>query len=305
MPKLKSERHHWWPRCVSRRWSAADGKIGWIKPDGTEIRVPPDQLGLINNGHHVKLASDTADSTPWDFSFEKEFNAADNHFPSLITWLESLERKSPESSEPASRYLAQPATDEQLCAFTESVVSLAVRSPATREASVAFAEDLRGPLASSERNALTGLNMRNYQRTIADSIGANAKFAVLFSPKKEFIYGDGFFHNLKALTVAPRKPKLLVPITPSMSVIISKPRSFMASPRLSTIVLRESEVDQCNHAIQAYSCRALFYRSERPLIDDVFRKGEHLEYAHTNNPIDKLISGLPGVVPNFTASDRE
>ncbi|NVM93289.1 hypothetical protein FHT32_006986 [Variovorax sp. SG517] len=253
----------------------------------------------------MKLASDTADSTPWDFSFEKEFDAADNHFPPLITWLESLERRSPDCSEPTSRYLAQPATDEQLRAITESVVSLAARSPATREASVAFAEDLRGPLASSERNALIGLSMRNYQRTFADSIGSNAKFAVLFSPKKEFIYGDGFFHNLKAPTVAPRNPKLLVPITPSMSVIISKPRSFTAIPRLSTIVLRELEVDQCNHAIQVYSCKALFYRSERPLVNEFFRKGEHLEYARTDNPIDELIGGLPGVTPDFRVSNPE
>ena len=30
MPKLKSERHHWWPRCVSAHWAAEDGTTGWF-----------------------------------------------------------------------------------------------------------------------------------------------------------------------------------------------------------------------------------------------------------------------------------
>src|SRR5216117_1802369 len=195
MPKLKSERHHWWPRCVSGRWAAEDGTTGWIKPDGSCIRVPPKELGLIGNAHHIKLGRHPGDSTDWDTSFEDEFDAADCNFPAVISWLESLKHEFMLHRELRERFLAQSASDDQLRLLTECVVSLAVRSPMNREASVSLAEHLRGPIPNPKRNALIGANMRRSQRLIADSIGANGKFAVLFSLGTEFIFGDGFFHN--------------------------------------------------------------------------------------------------------------
>lgn len=303
MSKLKSERHHWWPRCVSRLWAADDGTTGWIKPDGSLIRVPPDRLGMIGNGHHIKLGRIPGDFTDWDSTFEKEFDAADNSFPSVISWLGSLDRKFRVDCDFRDRFLAQPATDEQLRSLTESVVSLAVRSPMNREASVAVAEHLRGPLSPPERNALIGLNMRSSQRIIADTIGVNGKFAILFSSGREFIFGDGFFHNVKAVVNPPLNPKILVPITPTMSVIVSRPMSFTVQPRLSTIILTDEEVDQCNHAVQVYSREALFFRAEKPTLDEAFRCGQHLEYDHPDNPIDNLIRGIPGVPPRDKSLD--
>jgi hypothetical protein len=72
MPKLKSARHHWWPRCVSRLWADEDGTTGWIKTDGSVIRIPPDKLGMIGNGHHIKLGRNPGEMTDWDSSFENE-----------------------------------------------------------------------------------------------------------------------------------------------------------------------------------------------------------------------------------------
>jgi hypothetical protein len=65
-----------------------------------------------------------------------------------------------------------------------------------REASVAVADLVSGVMPTRERNNIIGLNMRTSQRIIADAIGTNAKFAVLFSNSKEFICGDGFFTTL-------------------------------------------------------------------------------------------------------------
>jgi hypothetical protein len=83
MPKLKSERHHWWPRCVSRHWAANDGTTGWIKPDDSEKRIPPAKLGMIGNGHHIKLGRTPGEVTGWDTSFEDEFDVSGqpNHLP--------------------------------------------------------------------------------------------------------------------------------------------------------------------------------------------------------------------------------
>jgi len=303
MPNLKSARHHWWPRCVSARWAADDGTTGWIKPDSTCIRVPPKELGLIGNAHHIKLGRNSGEPTDWDISFESEFDAADRNFPAVISWLESLTREFMPDRELRSRFLSQPADEDQLRLLTECVVSLAVRGPMNREASAALAERLRGAIPSQERNALIGANMRNSQRLIADSIGANGKFAVLFSHGREFIYGDGFFHNVRAIVNSPIGPKMLAPITPSLSVIVTRPMSFTVQPQLSTIVLSDAEVDRCNHAVQVYSRRALYFRSDKPTVEDVFACDKHLEYSRPDNPIDNLICAIPGVPPRDRSLD--
>lgn len=295
MPKLKSERHHWWPRCVSRHWAANDGTTGWIKPDDSEKRIPPDKLGMIGNGHHIKLGRTPGEVTGWDTSFEDEFEAADSGFPALIAWLDGLERRGIAGADLRERFVSQEVSDDQLRALTECAVSLAVRGPLNREASVSLAEHLRGALPEAERNALIGMNMQRSQRLIADCIGSRGKFAVLYSAGREFIYGDGFFHNVKGVVNPPMAPKIFVPITPLVSVMVSRPTTFAIEPRLVTIVLTDDEVDRCNHAVQVYSRDALFYRNDRPTLDDSFKRGEHLAYASPDNPIDSLFDALPGV----------
>ncbi|WP_226488986.1 DUF4238 domain-containing protein [Pseudomonas sp. B20] len=303
MMRLKSERHHWWPRCVSKHWADSKGFVHRITPDGTSIRVPPAQLGMIGNGHHIKLGRNPADSTPWDTSFEREFDLADSTFPSVITWLNNLQIKKMLGRELRARFVPQPSTDDQLKTLTECVVSLAVRSPRNREAAVSVAENLRGKLPSHERNALIGLNMRQSQRIISDSIGSRAKFCVLFSSGKEFIYGDGLFDNVAGSVNPPHSPKIIAPITPMISVIISRPTSYSPEPRLSTFVLSDEEVQNCNHAIQVYSKGALFYRSEKPILIDAFTNGQHLIYSHPDNPMDTLIEGIPGISPRNRSLD--
>jgi hypothetical protein len=277
MAKLKSALHHWWPRCVSSHWAAEDATTGWLKPDGTCRRVPPRHLGVLRNAHHIKLG-ERGTSTPWDRSFEDEFDAADSQFPAVISWLKSLSRQFITEPHVQDRFLSQPAADDQLRRLTECIVSLAVRSPMNREASVAFAEHLRWPLENPQRDSLIGANMRNSQRVASDSIGSNAKFAVLFSGGKEFIFGDGFFHNLTAVVNRPQFPTIVAPITPNISVIVTRPMSYMVEPRLSTIVLSETEVDVCNHAVQVYARNALYFRHDQPLIDTAFAQAEHLQW---------------------------
>lgn len=291
---MKSERHHWWPLCVSSHWTDSDGTVGWIKPDGSYIRVQPKNLAVIGNGHHIKLRR--GEPTPWDSSFEKEFELADNSFSSVITWLSSLRSEVVRALDLRERFVPQTATDEQLQLLTECVVSLAVRSPMNREASVALAEDMRsGRIINPERDVLIGLNMRNSQRVVADTIGARAKFAVLISSGREFIFGDGFFHNIQAVANPPIAPKMVAPITPTVSVAVFRPTSFSTEPRLSTIVLSDAEVEACNHAAQVYSRKALFFRTTKPTIEDVFVRGEHRVYSDPHNPMDNLLSSIPGV----------
>ncbi|MCM5679977.1 hypothetical protein M8A51_10575 [Schlegelella sp. S2-27] len=77
--------------------------------------------------------------------------------------------------------------------------------------------------ATSERNALIGLNMRNSHRVIADSIKSRGKFVAVYSQGREFVFGDGFFHNVKNVQNVLWSPELFVPITPHVSVLVCRP----------------------------------------------------------------------------------
>ena len=304
MKKLKSERHHWWPECVSRHWAAEDGRTGWLKPDGSVVRVPPANLGVIGNGHHIKMGGD-GEPSPWDQSFERVFDRADSGFPDLIRWLEELERRPVRDvAELRQRFVANQCTDQHLLLMTECAVSLAVRGPMNREASVALAEKIQGRLRSAERNAIIGLNMRNSQRIIADSIGSQGKFVAVYTQGKEFVFGDGFFHTVRNAQMAPTWPKMFVPITPRISIIVCRPSRYMVEPRLTTLVLDDHEVDICNHATQVYSKNAIYFRSQQPALHEAFRSAQHLCFEHPGNPIDSLIHSIPGVAARRTFFDH-
>lgn len=295
MTTLKSERHHWWPECVSRHWAAADGTTGWLKSDGSCIRIRPDNLGVIGNGHHIKMGKDGGPS-PWDQSFERVFDKADSSFPKVIKWLEGLPRSLvPYDDNKNQRFMAQICADEELIALTECVVSLAVRGPMNRAASVGLADKLRGPIASPERNVLIGVNMRNSQRIVADSIGARAKFVAVYSPEREFIFGDGFFHNVGNAQMAPQSPKLFAPITPNIAVLICRPSQYTPEPKLFTLVLGDKEADACNQAVQVYAKNAIYFRSQQPLPIANFLSDIHQRYSDLSNPIDNIIRTVPGI----------
>ncbi|CAI1722105.1 Uncharacterised protein [Serratia quinivorans] len=295
MKKLKTERHHWWPRCVSKHWANDEGFTNRLTPDLATNKIPPAQLGMIGNGHHIKLSRIPGEPSPWDQSFEKTFDLADNNFPKVIEWMNNLSRKDLPNLQLTERFQAHHSTEEQLKILTECVVSLVIRSPRNREASVSVAEWLRGAIPKAEREGIIVLNMRDTQRMVSDHIGSSGKFAVLFSTEKEFIFGDGFYHSFTAPANPPISPMILAPITPNISVIIYRPTSYSVEPRLSTLVLNDEEVTMCNHAVQVYSCNNIFFKSEMPLIkDDAFTCGTHCQYDIFDNPVEQLIRSIPG-----------
>lgn len=303
MKRLKSERHHRWPECVSRHWAAEDGTTGWLKPDGSCLRIPPGNLGVIGNGHIIKLGA-AGEPSPWDQTFERVFDKADTHFPHLIEWLQEFPRKVVDGERDLrGRFIPQTSTDDQLALMTECAVSLAVRGPMNREASVAVAEHVRGPIPTAERNVLIGLNMRNSHRLIADSVGSRGKFVAVYSQGREFIFGDGFFHNVGNAQMAPHNPKMLVPITPHIAILVCRPSSYTVEPKMFTLVLDDQEVDICNHAVQVYSKSAIYFKSKVPALSEDYRCGRHLRFSHPGNPIDSLIESIPGVSPRNQSFD--
>lgn len=304
MAKVKSERHHWWPECVSQYWADAEGGVHWLLPDGEVRRSTPNNFGVIGNGHLIKLGDDPGVGSCWDTSFEAEFQTADNNFPRIIEWLNSLDHCAPPFDRPiGSRILPQPVEDEQFSALIECVVSLAARSPMHRERGVALAEHLRGPLPERERNSLIGANIQRTLRNAVRNLGGRGKAMVIFSPEREFIFGDGFFQNLTVQGEHWHHPKILAPLTPWMSVLFTRPMSYGLEPRLVTLVASPQETDGLNDTVQVYARNALFYRSERPTVGEAFTCGKHRVFKGHRNPVDFLIHEIPGVSPRDNRLD--
>jgi hypothetical protein len=304
MSKLKSERHHWWPVAVSEQWVDHEGCVHWLLPTGEVRRVRPKNLAVISNGHHIKLGRKPGEETPWDQSFEQVFQRADDSFPVVIDWLDGLAREGRLDAPLTGRFLAQDADDSMLSLLMEGLVSLAVRSPRNREAAVSLAEHYRGALPQAERNALIGVNIQHAQTAITRALGTRGKFAVIYSPHREFVFGDGFFHTFSSEVMAMHYPKIFVPLTPTMSVLFVRPLRYMTNPKLMTLVVSSDEAAALNAAVQVYASQALFYRTEAPVVIDAFRAAKHLRFASADNPIDRLIDAIPGVPPRDTSMDE-
>ncbi len=297
MPKHKSARHHWWPECVSKKWADQKGGVHRISPDGNVIRAKPSAFGVIGNAHLIKVDHRNNKPSPWDESFEKEFDRADNEFPQLVEWMESIPRPERATGGPLhSRFKARAAPQDQLEKLAECLVSLAVRSPLNRNAAASLAEHLRGPLPERERNALIGMNMRATHREVVLRLGSHAKFVLIYSPDREFIFGDGFFHNVRSpANSSIFSPKIIAPITPHLAAALTRPMSYMVEPKLVTFVATAEDALHFNHAVQVYSKNEIFFRSEQPELVDAFKRHEHLAYSHPDNPMDNFLRAIPGV----------
>ena len=293
MAVLKSARHHWWPKSVSRHWADSRGFVKRLAPDGMVNCAPPKEFGAIGNGHHIRLSDDSA--TDWDESFEDRFQQADNAFNDIIDWLSSLQYSVSKNGTPhRTRFDPVDAPEKRLRTLIECLVSLAVRSPMTREAAVSLAEQLRGPLNGRERDAIIGLNLRNYQRAVVDSVGTRGKFVALFSSNREFIFGDGFFHNLTSPPTPPMAPRILAPLTPELSILYVMPSLYKIEPRMMTMVLTDSETEFLNRTVQVYSRQELFFRSQPPHMTEAYNQAQHLCYAARDHWIEQLIRDIPG-----------
>ena len=189
---LKPERHHWWPECVSEFWKNDEGCVHWLRPNGKIVQSPPKNFGVIGNGHQIRLGTAPGETTIWDESFERDFQRADDNFPTVIRWLQELERwNHPSRTRMTDRFVPVSVEDERLSMLAESMISLAVRSPMNREAAVSVAEYYRGPLPERERNTLITMNMRHSHKEAVKQIGIRGKFVAIYSPARARRLADG------------------------------------------------------------------------------------------------------------------
>ena len=250
------------------------------------------------NGHHIKLAQNAEEFCPWDENFEAEFQSADAKFPFVLDWIETLDRCGPPFDAPiVKRITPIDVTADQTGDLLECAISLAVRSPRYRETAVALAEEMRGPIPKRERNALIGANIRFAQRNAVRNIRLGGKAMLIFSPEREFIFGDGFFHNLPIQGEHWHHPKIFAPLTPSMAVLFVRPTQYRQLPRLVTLMASPEEVDELNFSTRVYARNALFYRTEKPNVGEEFTCAKHQVFADHRHAINELCYKIPGVPP--------
>ncbi|QEN85955.1 hypothetical protein FZC33_06970 [Labrys sp. KNU-23] len=145
--------------------------------------------------------------------------------------------------------------------------------------------------------------MHDMHRRAVQAFGVRGKATAIFSPEQEFIFGDGFYHNLTSPGTVPTSPYILAPLTPRLAVLYAIPAQYAAEPRISTLVVVADEAEALNRVVQTCARMALFFRTDRPEVSDEFRSGEHLHYTSSRNIIELMIHDMPGVPPNDTSLD--
>lgn len=177
---MKTERHHWWPKCVSKHWEDAEGGINWLRPDGSEKKVNSSGIASINNGHSIKFGRTPEEKSPWDENFESIFQIPDSNFPGIIEWIETFSHQEIKTKSGRERFITQNSSNKNFLNLIEAITSLAIRSPMTRENTIKLAEKLRGPLQKSERNRLISLNLRDMHKNTVQSFAGKGKITIIF-----------------------------------------------------------------------------------------------------------------------------
>jgi hypothetical protein len=276
----KNERHHWWPKTLSRHWADSAGLAHSLSCDGELVTSKPEQFGAIRNDNNIYL-SDVA--SPWDESFEHTFGPPDALITPLIDWLKTAESPIVPSDSTLSKRLTPLIVDEErFTSLTKVLASLIARSPSFRHRVKSGTRALRERIGLDPNNGdrgLLGMNVRNAQATLSEAM-TRGKFAVLLSGSREFIFGDGFFHNVHSVANSPRGVRCIVPLTPAIAIFYTHPMRYHSYPRAFVLNLTNDEIDFVNRSVQIYSKRFVFYRSQPPNIEETFTRCTHLQWQY-------------------------
>ncbi|WP_407273856.1 DUF4238 domain-containing protein [Dickeya ananatis] len=287
---LKSERHHWWPQTISKHWRNSRGFINRVNSKGESTEVKPKSLAVIKNGHIIKLSDAPEKRTSFDQNFECFFDKADSNSNAIIKSLSEIMIKHFQCE---SKFFAKSnvCSSEEHELLIEIIVSLAVRSPMYRDRCIAVAEKLRGEIRALEKDRLIAINMRDALKNITSHIKNEASIYLLLSKEKEFIFGDGFYHDIPTVTIPSRSPIIVCPLTPNICVIIDA-KERKKDDSLISVALNDEEVAICNDTVQIYSKNEIFYRENNPILSEYFTDNQRKEYYPYDNPLLKLLEKI-------------
>ena len=130
--------------------------------------------------------------------------------------------------------------------------------------------------------------------TLKQSLSERGKFLLIFTRDREFIFGDGFYNNINVGSMHTFDARILVPLTPELTVLYASPMEYLVDPRLVTLEADEDLLELLNFTVQAYSKDYLYFKSEMPNLTEDFTRREHLIYRE-GDPIKALVKRIPGI----------
>lgn len=307
MPRqvIRGENHHWWPTSLSNFWKDEAGNIQCMRPDGsTRPPQPPRSVGAISNAHNLLFRTG---SSVWDATFEDQFDKADSSFPETVNWLKSavlnvgivdgdIENRLAPVRMGASRHAM----------LAECLSSLIARSPNLRARIRKQTEEMRRSAGFADPSVdknLVAANQQYAHSAISRTMASGGKFLLLVASDKEFIFGDGFFHNVSHITMPVSSPTCLIALTPKIGVLYTQPIQYRTFPRAFALNLTTVEVDVFNEITQIYCKDFVFFRSQKPTLSQHFERGEHLQFNYHKSPwIDSLSEAI---ATSLVANARE
>jgi len=285
---IKGQKHHWWPKGLSKYWENERGEVRRIDFKGEVVLSRPKEFGQISDGHNILFENES----PWQSTIEHYFDKPDQNMSRIVDWLASFKKEVKTENTRIFLYLSQEKEDDNLDALRECIISLAVRSPNYRNAQNSFVEMLRGKLEKAESKRLIAVNIHQKYGTLIRNSKGTGKFAILFSEELEFIYGDGFYSNIDATTELLSGLRIVIPMTPHIAVVWSSPMVYRSYPRLISIKADKEIVEIVNNSVQVYSKEYLFFRTQKPSLIEDFKLGEHRVYVRQTDPVHALIDSL-------------
>lgn len=290
---ILGEKHHWWPQSLSKYWANERGLIHRINHEGVVQKIPPKKIARITNGHNFVFK----DSPLLNATFEHDFDQADRDFPPIIESFEELriihEKEIPKTKN--NHIHTQSCNNELFERILACLVSLVVRSPKFRNSAKQSITLFRKNINSTELKQLISLNIGSKYKEITRFLGSKGKLIFFFSLSREFIFGDGFYHNVPLGGVKNSYDvRFLIPLLPNISVLYIRPWQYTPEPRIFTLWADKELTSLMNDTIQIYSNEYLFYKSNKPELIDSFIQKEHCIFDGYD-PIDQLINNIPGI----------
>lgn len=256
---------------MAKAWVDSEGLVSRTNSRGFTSRKHPSAIGYSPDHHNI--LSDGG--SPWDLTFEPDFDGADNAFPRVIRWLDAVADSHPGGE----RINPVTISSEMRAPLAECLASLIVRSPRMRYLSekhtAEFQLEVIGFDEPRNLHQTAGENLRRCQEPFAGNIRTGGKFAFLVAQEGYFAFGDGFMSNFQPSPDCRSNQMALTAFTPKVAVLWFSPTQYPSYPEGVTISVSKDEVSLFNDIVQIYSKDNLFHRGISPELHEAFRANQH------------------------------
>ncbi len=234
-------------------------------------------MGYAPDNHNILSEG----GSPWDSTFEPDFDAADNAFPRVLRWLEEIRSGHPDGD----RVRGVGIPDDRRAQLAECLASLIVRSPRLRYLSEKWTAEYQvrdfGFPEPRNLHETAGANLRRCQVPFARDIRSGGKPVFLIAGEGDYLFGDGFMTNFHPAPDRVLQPMAMTAFTPNVAVLWFSPRSYPLFPAGVSLRLTGEEVTWFNEIVQIYSRDSLFHAGEPPVLHEAFKACQHF-IVHMN-----------------------